>query len=112
MGDPQWPHPELGFVLKIHFAVGLAGPVTAITPAGLAPPIPPWECDLKPYTPLAVPCSHSELEWSRYSPLTLRAAGDPLAAPPAPPGEWQPFCLELMVQGLREGEYDCILLRG
>ena len=84
-GDPQRSHPELGLALQIHFAVGLAGPVAAITPAGLAPPIPPWECDLKPYTPLAILCFHSALEGSRYSPLTLRAAGDPIAAPPARP---------------------------
>lgn len=68
-----------------YFAVGLAGPVTAITPAGLAPPIPPWECDETTHAPLAAACDDFDSVRSSHSPLTLRAAGDSLAAPPARP---------------------------
>ena len=71
--------------------VGRVGPVTVTRqagtrpPAGLAPPISPWECALETFAPLARRYSNFELEGFSYSPLTLRGAGDPIAARPARP---------------------------
>ena len=58
------------------------GPVTAITPIVLAPLIPPWEsndgrCDEPGYWYAA-----SFPKRYAYSPLALRAMGDPIAVPP------------------------------